>query len=168
MSTFAQAGYTHVEIQGGYEMFPDMSKKSGLSLNLGARYSFNERYFVATMLHCGINNGSYDGVYAGEQTKLDHTLREYIIGAGPGIYLYNGGDKWIYTDLLVGYGFGEELKSSENSSSRSLSGFATAAQVGVEYQLNNGLILGSNIAGYYIGERISFSINLKCGVLLNI
>ena len=41
-SGFAQAGYTHVELQGGYELFPGMSNKSGVCLNLGGRYAFNE------------------------------------------------------------------------------------------------------------------------------
>ena len=86
-SGFAQAGYTHVELQGGYELFPGMSNKSGVCLNLGGRYAFNERLFVAAMIHSGINNGSYKGMYAGEKTKLKHNMREYMIGAGPGVYL---------------------------------------------------------------------------------
>ena len=47
-SGFAQAGYTHVELQGGYELFPGMSNKSGVCLNLGGRYAFNERLFGST------------------------------------------------------------------------------------------------------------------------
>ena len=78
-SGFAQAGYTHVELQGGYELFPGMSNKSGVCLNLGGRYAFNERLFVAAMIHSGINNGSYKGMYAGEKTKLKHNMREYMM-----------------------------------------------------------------------------------------
>ena len=37
----AQVGYTHIELQGGYELFPDMSKKSGGNLNFGVRYAFS-------------------------------------------------------------------------------------------------------------------------------
>ncbi|MCD8237378.1 MAG: outer membrane beta-barrel protein [Prevotellaceae bacterium] len=168
MNSFAQTGYTHIELQGGYELFPDMSNKSGIGFNVGARYAFTEKYFVATLLHCGINNGSYEGMYAGETTKLDHTLREYMIGAGPGIYLYNGGNKWIYTDILVGYGFGEELKSSENSSSKSLNSLAVTVQTGAEYQLNNGWIIGANIGGYLVGGKIRPAICLKWGVLITL
>ena len=68
-SGFAQAGYTHVELQGGYELFPGMSNKSGVCLNLGGRYAFNERLFVAAMIHSGINNGSYKGMYAGGENQ---------------------------------------------------------------------------------------------------
>lgn len=167
-NSFAQVGYTHIELQGGYELFPNMSNKSGISLNMGARYAFDERYFAAALLHCGINNGSYDGLYAGEITKLKHTLREYIIGVGPGVYLYNGGDKWIYADILVGYGCGEERKASENSTSRSLNGFATIVQVGVERQLNSGWIIGVNMDGYLVGGKIRPAVCLKCGALFSI
>ncbi len=165
---FGQAGYTHVELQGGYELFPDMSSKSGLGLNLGARYAFDEKYFIATLLHCGINNGSYKDLYAGETTKLKHTLREYMIGAGPGIYLYNGGSEWIYTDILIGYGFGEELKASENSRRRSLNGLASAIQIGVERQTESGWVVGMNLGGYLVGGNIRPAISVKCGALLNI
>ncbi|MDC2175205.1 outer membrane beta-barrel protein [Bacteroides thetaiotaomicron] len=168
MDCFSQEGYTHIELQGGYELFPDMSKKSGTSFNIGARYTFNEKYFVATLLHCGINNGTYEGVYAGETTKLDHTLREYMIGVGPGIYLYNGGNKWIYANILIGYGFGKELKTSANSTSGSLNSFATTSQVGIEYQLNNGWIIGANIGGYLVGGKIRPAACLKWGVLLSL
>ena len=48
----AQVGYTHIELQGGYELFPDMSKKSGGNLNFGVRYAFSERYFM--LLSCTV------------------------------------------------------------------------------------------------------------------
>ncbi len=142
----AQVGYTHIELQGGYELFPDMSKKSGGNLNFGVRYAFSERYFMATIMHCGINNGSSEGQYAGEVTNLKHTMREYMLGVGPGIYLYNGGDQWIYADVLVGYGFGEELKSSEDS----------------------GWIIGINTGGFLVGGKIRPTVCLKCGALFSI
>ncbi|WP_294628472.1 outer membrane beta-barrel protein [uncultured Bacteroides sp.] len=164
----AQAGYTHIEVQSGYELFPDMSNKSGFGLNIGGRYAFNDNCFVAGMLHCGVNNGSYNGMYAGEMTKLDHTLREYMLGVGPGMYLYNGGDRWIYVDVLFGYGFGEELKDASTCISRPLNGFATAARCGVEYQLKNGWIVGANIGGYLVGKHIRPAICLKWGVFLNL
>lgn len=166
-SGFAQAGYTHVELQGGYELFPGMSNKSGVCLNLGGRYAFNERLFVAAMIHSGINNGSYKGMYAGEKTKLKHNMREYMIGAGPGVYLYNGGDKWIYADVLLGYGFGEEKKASEDSSAKSLDGFAAAVQIGAEGQTESGWIFGANMGGYVVGGKIRPALSLKCGLLLN-
>lgn len=165
---FAQTGYTHIELQGGYELFPDMSKKSGGTLKFGARYAFDERFFMASMIHCGINNGSYEGVYAGETTSLKHTLREYMIGVGPGVYLYNGGDKWIYADILVGYGFGEELKASEDSERRSLSGFASAVQIGVERQTKGGWIVGVNAGAHLVGGKVRPDICLKCGALFSI
>lgn len=164
----AQTGYTHVELQGGYELFPSMSNKSGFCLNLGARYAFSEKFFIASLLHCGINNGTYEGVYAGETISLKHTLREYMLGAGPGIYLYNGGNKWIYADVLFGYGFGEELKASENSTSKSLNGFAAAVQLGIERQINNGLIIGVNTGVHLIGGKVSPSLCLKAGMFLNL
>jgi len=164
----AQAGYTHIELQGGYEYFPDMSKKSGIGLNLGARYAFDEKFFIAALIHSGINNGKYEGQYAGETTKLKHTMREYMIGAGPGFYLYNGGDKWIYADLLVGYGFGEELKASENSIRHSLNGLASAIQIGVERQADSGWIYGMNLGGYLVGGNVRPAISVKCGLLLNL
>jgi len=164
----AQADYTHIELQCGYELSSYMSNKSGVSLNMGGRYAFSERYFVAALVHCGINNGTYKGIYAGETTDLKHTLREYMIGAGPGIYLYNGGNKWIYADVFVGYGFGEERKASENSTSRSLNGFATAVQVGVERQTKGGWILGVNMGGHLIGGKVSPTVCLKCGALFSI
>lgn len=165
----AQAGYTHVELQGGYELFPNMSDKSGYGLNIGGRYTFNDRYFVAGILHCGINNGKYYGMYAGENTKLNHTLREYMLGAGPGIYLYNGGNQWIYADILFGYGFGEELKDNATESiSKSLNSFATAVQCGVEYQLKSGWIIGVNIGGYLIDRNIRPIVCLKWGMFLNL
>lgn len=164
----AQVGYTHIELQGGYELFPDMSKKSGGNLNFGVRYAFSERYFMATIMHCGINNGSYEGQYAGEVTNLKHTMREYMLGVGPGIYLYNGGDQWIYADVLVGYGFGEELKSSEDSERRSLNGLATAVQIGIERQTNSGWIIGINTGGFLVGGKIRPTVCLKCGALFSI
>lgn len=164
----AQAEYVHIELQGGYEWFHDMSNKSGYSIGIGSRYSFNNRYFVSCLIHAGINNGSYDGVYAGEQTKLDHTLREYMIGAGPGVYIYNGGDKWIFADLLLGYGFGEELKSASESTSKTLNGFASAARIGAEFQINNGLILGVNTGGYLVGGQVRPVLNLKLGMFINL
>lgn len=166
-NSFAQVSYTHIELQGGYELFPDMSKKSGTSLNMGIRYAFDERYFIAALMHCGINNGSYKGLYAGEITNLKHTLREYMIGVGPGIYLYNGGNKWIYADILIGYGFGEELKVSENSTSQSLNGFATTVQVGIERQTNRGWIIGVNMGGHLVGGKLRPEVCLKCGALFS-
>ena len=165
---FAQAGYTQIELQGGYELFPDMSKKSGVALNLGARYAFDERYFIAALLHCGINNGSYEGEYTGETTSLKHTMREYMLGVGPGIYLYNGTDQWIYADVLVGYGFGEELKASEDSKTRSLNGLATAVQIGAERQTSAGWIFGANLGGYLVGGKVRPAVCLKCGAFFNI
>ena len=90
----AQEKLTHFEVYGGYECFPDMTNKSGWSINAGAGYAFTQKYYMAAMLHCGINNGKFTGMYAGEKTRLSHNLREYMIGIGPGVYLYNGGDKW--------------------------------------------------------------------------
>ncbi len=168
MGGFAQADYTHVELQGGYEPFPGMSNKSGVCLNLGGRYAFNERFFVAAMIHSGINNGSYKGMYAGEKTRLKHNMREYMIGAGPGVYLYNGGDKWIYADVLLGYGFGEEKKASEDSYTKSLNGFAAAVQVGAERQTESGWVFGANLGGYFVGGEVRPALCLKCGLLLNL
>ena len=71
--SFAQVGYTHIELQGGYESFPNMSNKSGISLNMGARYAFDERYFAAVLLHCDINNGSYDVFPLFSFANLVHT-----------------------------------------------------------------------------------------------
>lgn len=167
VSGFAQAGYLHVELQAGYELFPEMSAKSGYDINIGGRYAFNDRYFVAGTLHGGINNGTYEGVYAGEPTRLDHTLRSYMVGVGPGVYLYNGGDGWIYADVLAGYGFGEELKSSAESRSKSLAGLAAALRLGVEKQLA-GHIVGLSVGGYLVGGRIRPAINLKWGLFLNL
>lgn len=164
----AQAGYTHIELQGGYEFFPGMSNKSGIGLNFGARYAFDEKYYVAALIHSGINNGKYEGLYAGETTKLKHTMREYMVGAGPGFYLYNGGDKWIYADLLIGYGFGEELKASENSTTKSLNSIASALRMGVEQQTDGGWIFGVNLGGYLVGGKIRPAICLKGGALFNI
>ncbi|NPD90856.1 outer membrane beta-barrel protein [Xylanibacter muris] len=164
----AQTGYLHIELQGGYELFHDMSNKSGYDINIGCRYAFNERFFAACTLHGGINNGTYEGIYAGEPTKLDHTMREYMIGAGPGIYLYNGGNKWIYADILAGYGFGEELKASSESQSKSLNGFASAARIGAEYQTKNGWIIGLNAGGYLVGGELRPAINMKFGVFFNL
>lgn len=119
------------------------------------------------MIHSGINNGSYKGMYAGEKTKLKHNMREYMIGAGPGVYLYNGGDKWVYADVLLGYGFGEEKKASEDSSAKSLDGFAAALQIGAEGQTESGWIFGANMGGYVVGGKIRPALSLKCGLLLN-
>lgn len=165
---FAQAGYLHIELQGGYEYFSTMSNKSGFDFNIGCRYAFDDRYFAAAMLHSGINNGTYEGMYAGEKTDLDHTLREYMIGVGPGLYLYNGGNRWIYADLLAGYGFGEELKSSSDSRSESLEDFALALHLGAEYQISNGWVIGGCIGGYYVGGEIRPALNLKWGIFLNL
>ncbi len=165
---FAQNGYLHVELQGGYEYFSKMSDKSGYDFNIGCRYAFSDRYFAAAMLHSGINNGTYEGLYAGEIADLDHTLREYLVGIGPGIYLYNGGNRWIYADLLAGYGFGEELKSSAASHSKSLESFAIAIHLGAEYQIANGWVIGAGIGGYYVGREICPAVNLKWGVFLNL
>ncbi len=164
----AQAEYTHIDLQGGYELFPDMSCKSGYNLNIGMRYVWNERYFVSATLHAGINNGTYEALYAGEYAQLDHTLREYMAGIGPGIYLYNGGDRWIYADILAGYGFGEELKASSDSQTSSLNGFASAVRIGVEYQLNAGHIIGVCAGGYMTGKQIRPAVNLKYGLFLNL
>jgi len=164
----AQKGYLHMELQGGYELFPGMSNKSGYDINVGGRYSFSDKYYVACNLHAGINNGSYKGVYAGETTSLDHTLREYMFGVGPGIYLYNGGNRWIYADVLAGYGWGEELKASADSSTKSLSGFASAVRLGVEYQLSWGWIIGTSAGAYLVGDRVRPAINLKLGFLMNL
>ena len=165
---FAQEDYTHVELQGGYELFPGMSNKSGVCLNLGGRYAFNERFFAAAMIHSGINNGSYMGTYAGERTKLKHNMREYMIGAGPGVSVYNGGEKWIYADVLLGYGFGEERRASEESSTKSLDGFAAAAHIGAEGQTEGGWVLGASLGGYFVGGEIRPALSLKCGLLLNL
>lgn len=164
----AQAGYWHIELQGGYELFHDMSNKSGYDLGLGCRYGINERFYGAFMLHGGINNGHYEGIYASEKTKLDHTMREYMIGLGPGMYLYNGGNSWIFAEILLGYGFGEELKSAEESTRKSLDGFASAARIGVDFQISNGLILGLNTGAYLVGGEVRPVVNVKVGMLLNL
>lgn len=168
LSARAQAGYTHVDLQAGYELFPDMSSKSGYNLNIGTRYALNDKYFIAATLHAGINNGTYEGIYAGEPTQLDHTLREYMLGIGPGLYLYNGGDRWLYADLLAGYGFGEELKSSSDSQRTTLNGFASALRIGAEYQLKAGHIIGICAAAYLTGQQLRPAINLKYGLFLNL
>ena len=95
-------------------------------------------------------------------------MREYMLGVGPGIYLYNGGDQWIYADVLVGYGFGEELKSSEDSERRSLNGLATAVQIGIERQTKSGWIIGINTGGFLVGGKIRPTVCLKCGALFSI
>lgn len=160
----AQEKLTHFEVYGGYECFPDMTNKSGWSINAGAGYAFTQKYYMAAMLHCGINNGKFTGMYAGEKTRLSHNLREYMIGIGPGIYLYNGGDKWIHADVLLGYGFGEETKDgSDEAKRKSLDSFATAVRLGLEYQLNNGIILGINAGGYYVGNEIRPAVCAKIG-----
>ena len=91
-----------------------------------------------------------------------------MIGAGPGIYLYNGGSAWIYTDLIIGYGFGEELKASENSRSNSLDGLASAIRIGVERQTESGWIVGMNLGGYLVGGNVRPAICVKCGAMFNI
>lgn len=164
----AQAGYLHVELQGGYELFHDMNNKSGYDYGIGCRYAFNDKFFASCLLHGGINNGTYKGMYAGEMINLDHTMREYMIGAGPGMYLYNGGNRWIFADILFGYGFGEELKSASESIKKSLNSFASAARIGVEYQLNNGIIIGLNTGGYLVGGQIRPVLNFKVGAFLNL
>lgn len=64
--------------------------------------------------------------------------------------------------------FGEELKASENSTSKSLNGFAAAVQLGIERQINNGLIIGVNTGAYLIGGKVSPSLCLKAGMFLNL
>ena len=164
----AQTGYPQLDLQAGYELFPDMSCKSGYTLNIGTRYAFTDKYFIAATLHAGINNGTYEGIYAGERTQLDHTLREYMLGIGPGLYLYNGGDRWVYADLLVGYGFGEQLKASSDSQCTTLNGFASALRIGAEYQLKAGHIIGICAAAYLTGQQLRPAINLKYGLFLNL
>lgn len=166
--TRAQAGYTQIDLQAGYELFPDMSCKSGYNLNIGMRYAFSDKYYASATLHAGINNGTYQAVYAGEPAQLDHTLREYMLGIGPGVYLYNGGNRWLYADLLVGYGFGEELKASSASQSTPLSGFASAVRIGAEYQLTTGHVIGICAGGYLTGKQLRPAINLKYGLFLNL
>ncbi len=165
---FPQAGYLHVELQGGYELFHDMSGKSGYDINIGCRYTLDNRFFAACMLHGGINDGTYEGIYAGEPTRLDHTMREYMIGVGPGVYLYNGGNRWIFADVMAGYGFGEELKSSSESETTSLDGFAASARLGAEYQMKNGWVVGANVGGYLVGGTVRPAVNLKWGMFLNL
>lgn len=101
----AQADCFHVEFQARYEFFHVMSNKSGCDFNIGCRYAFDDRYYAALILHGGIDNGSYKGVYAGEITKLDHTMCEYMLGVGPEFYLYSDCYRWIYVDIIAGYGF---------------------------------------------------------------
>lgn len=164
----AQPRIPHFEIQAGCEYMYEMSRKPGVAVDVGGRIGITDKYYAAASLHAGINNGYYTVEDDGEQMQREDNLREYMLGIGPGVYLYSEGDRWINAELLMGYGFGERTSQKIAENDRPLNGFAAAFRIGTEFAMSNGLIWGLNTAAYCIGKKIHPAINLKIGFFLDL
>lgn len=166
MDCWAQKEYSHFEAQAGYELFPDLKQKSGVTFGLGGRYNFNDRYFAAALLQYGMSIGNFgnsDDLF----DTTDYSLREYMIGVGPGMYLFNWEDGWVYADVLLGYGRGLNTDIPDYYSTGFLKKFAGAVQVGIEYVTVGDCIVGANISSFLLGGKFRASIGIKCGLLLD-
>lgn len=174
--THAQKGYYQLSVGGGYEHFTQMYKSAGWNLNIDGKYHITDYWYAAATLHCGVNNGTkteYHEVYGiTEKYRLDNTLREYLLGIGPGVNFLRDGNRWAYLHALIGYGWGEELKSEwgnnvpENIPVSFRNGLGGAISLGYDYQPNS-WIFGAALNTYYIGDRINVSLNLKVGFFLS-
>lgn len=174
LSALGQKGLLHIDLQGGYAYFPRMSRPSGWNFNIGSRWGITDRYFAALQLNGGINHGHTRQMYAGEMTRTDHDKNTYMLGAGPGIYLYNSTACQVYTHLALGYGWGEENGKPDTAhpdeiSRRTFCGVAMMWQAGVEREVGGWHILGLGCGLSYIwGERPLPTIYLKYGLYFDL
>lgn len=163
-----QAQYIHVDVSAGIQYFNGMSSKAGWDYNIGGRLLFNDHWYVAALIHQGINRGKYDGMYAGEMTKLDHRSEAALFGVGPG-YMYKlSDDVTLMAHFIGGWGALEktgnpEVKNISDIETYIYKGFSAAAVVGLEYQLNT-YVWGVNLTSHYIDKQIMPSVNLKFGL----
>ncbi len=174
--TYAQKGYYQLSVGGGYEHFTQMYKSAGWNVNIDGKYFVSDIWYAAATLHCGVNDGAkteYHEVYGiSEKYRLNNTLREYLLGIGTGINFLRDGNRWAYLHALIGYGWGEELKSKwgnntpENIPTSFRNGLAGAVSLGYDYQPKS-WIFGAALNTYYIGDRINVSLNLKIGFFLS-
>jgi hypothetical protein len=167
-SSELKAQIIHIDISGGMQYFPSMTKKIGWDYNLGGRLLFNDKWFLGAIIHGGFSRGRYDGIYANEPAKLKHNREAFLFGIGPG-YMYKISDGLSATaQLLAGWGSIEttgnpDVKVVNDTESNTFKGFSAAAVIGVEKKFYWPTI-GVNITTHYIDGKIMPSLNLKVGL----
>lgn len=168
MPNKSHAQYIHIDISAGIQYFDGMSEKIGWDYNIGGRLLLNEKWFLGALVHQGINKGKYDGMYAGEPSKLEHERNAAFFGLGPG-YMYKVNDALkAFGQVLGGWGAMETIgnpnvKVVNDIESHTYKGFSAAVVLGVEQNLN-GHVLGVNLTTHCIDSHIMPSINLKYGI----
>lgn len=171
---YGQKHLLHIDVQAGYEYFPRMSRPSGWNADISSRWGFTDRIFATLRLHGGINRGYTDRATAGGHVRQSHNMEEYMLGVGPGIYLYNKNGCWIYAEISGGYGWGEKtgIPSHGNpteTTAHPFRGAAAALRAGIEKQVGHGHILGIVCgANSYIGEGCYPTVAIKYGVWLDL
>lgn len=166
-SSELKAQIIHIDLTGGMQYFPSMTKKIGWDYNLGGRLILNDKWFLGTIIHGGFSRGLYDGFYASEPAKIRHDRYAILFGIGPG-YAHTLSDGLRATaQLLGGWGSIETIgnpkqKVVDEIEGDTFKGFSAAAVVGIEKKLN-GPTVGVNVTTHYIDGKIMPSLNLKIG-----
>lgn len=167
-SSELKAQIIHIDLTGGMQYFPSMTKKIGWDYNLGGRLILNDKWFLGAIIHGGFSRGFYDGFYASEPAKIQHDRYAILFGIGPG-YAHTLSDGLRATaQLLGGWGSIETIgnpkqKVVDEIEGDTFKGFSAAAVVGIEKELN-GPTVGVNVTTHYIDGKIMPSLNLKIGL----
>jgi len=163
----SRAQYIHLDVSAGIQYFDGMTQKIGWDYNIGGRLLFNDRWFLGALIHQGINNGKYDGIYAGEPARLDHNRTATLFAIGPG-YMHMLDERVMASaQLLAGYGTLEtdgnpKVKEPDDVESHSFKKFSCAAVLGLDYILD-WIVIGTNLTTHYIDGHVMPSVNLKFG-----
>lgn len=164
-----KAQVIRIELSGGLQYFPGMTKKIGWDYNLAGRCMVTDNWFAAALVHGGFSKGTYPGVYANEATSLKHNQDASFMGVGAG-YLHPVNDHLhAYAQLLGGWGAIETTGNPKQKivtevEGHEFKGFSAASVLGIDYYLPSSGIWGADVVIHYIDGHVMPSINLKYGI----
>lgn len=165
----AKAQVIHIDVSGGLQYFPGMTKKIGWDYNLGGRLMVTDNWFAAALIHGGFDHGHYTGIYANEEKQLKHNREAFFLGLGAGYLRPINDHLHANLQLLGGWGSVETVGNPEQKvvndiEQKLFKGFSAAAVIGLDYYLPSAGIWGVNITTQYIDGHLLPSINLKYGI----
>lgn len=178
VQVYAQNGKNQFAIQGGYEVFPHLSRVSGGNIGIEFKHYLNNRIYFLSNFHAGINDGSLDISYKNNNVltdiELKNTQRDYMLGMGIGIDVFQKENHKVYVQSTVGLGSSTVRYDDFDLSSKIINTlennyirYALSVSAGYDYRVTEYLAIGINYTGYQIGDNFDFkhTCNLKLSIL---
>lgn len=173
--SFAQKGKNQFALFAGYEYFPEQWDGKGYNIGLEFKRYVSKRFYAATVFHAGINNGSHINNYESNNVThsfyLHNSVRNYMLGFGPGFDILHLDKHQVYIQAAVGLASSEQKKDGVEISpdnrhtiktfEEKILRFGLSTSVGYDYAITDWLTLGANYTGWYIGYDFNSSINGK-------